>query len=444
MIGAAAAVFAAVDPAAFPGSVPNPDGTYTYTFRPAGGANDGSDQGGLAGGKDAFVLQAGDQSPVPSVSATNYGAADYTHHFTSSCNVFQGWSFFQWDVTALPPERDVVKVELVLRQRIVRGYAWGYQTPVTVMSVRAPSAPWNEMTLTYANRPAIAPALLAQVNLTTDHPISGVVSAPAQCWFEGHVRIDLTRIYREWQTGVRPNYGIVYQRDLAWCENANANYVYTSDHANPEWRPALVITYVGGVADHTPPVITVPAALQVEATGPAGAVVEFGATALDDVDGAVPVRFSREPGSVFPLGTTTVIVTAVDAAGNEAAASFEVTVRDTTPPVLASLGCSPSSLVVPNHKMVPVTVAANVRDAVDALPFVRIVSVTSSEPINGTGDGDSAPDWVVTGPMSLELRAERAGTGNGRTYTIAVDCSDAAGNVTRGVTTVFVPKGMKK
>jgi hypothetical protein len=58
-----------------------------------------------------------------------------------------------------------------------------------------------------------------------------------------------------------------------------------------------------------------------------------------------------------------------------------------------------------------------------------IASVSSNEPENGTGDGDTAPDWQVTGALSIELRAERAGTGTGRIYSIAVSCTDRSGNV---------------
>jgi hypothetical protein len=38
---------------------------------------------------------------------------------------------------------------------------------------------------------------------------------------------------------------------------------------------------------------------------------------------------------------------------------------------------------------------------------------------------------IVTGPLTLDLRAERSGTGTGRVYTIEVETTDAAGNTTR-------------
>src|SRR5690606_4701221 len=57
--------------------------------------------------------------------------------------------------------------------------------------------------------------------------------------------------------------------------------------------------------DTEPPVLTLPSAITTEATGPSGATVSWTATATDDVDGAVPVTCSHEPGT-FPVGATTV------------------------------------------------------------------------------------------------------------------------------------------
>ena len=54
-------------------------------------------------------------------------------------------------------------------------------------------------------------------------------------------------------------------------------------------------------------------------TGPAGAVVTYTeATATDDVDDPadITIEYSHASGAQFPLGTTTVIVTATDTAGN--------------------------------------------------------------------------------------------------------------------------------
>ena len=93
-------------------------------------------------------------------------------------------------------------------------------------------------------------------------------------------------------------------------------------------------TFTVTVVDTTPPALTLPAPITAEATGPDGAAVGFTATATDIVSGSLPVTFSAVPGSVFPLGVTTVTGSATDAAGNTSSGSFTVTVVDTTRPVL--------------------------------------------------------------------------------------------------------------
>jgi hypothetical protein len=91
------------------------------------------------------------------------------------------------------------------------------------------------------------------------------------------------------------------------------------------------------IIDHAPPVITVPTTMTVEATGPSGATVNYsGVSAFDGLDGNVPVGCSPTSGSVFALGNTQVDCTAHDAQGNVGNANFTVTVRDTTPPVIAA------------------------------------------------------------------------------------------------------------
>ena len=92
------------------------------------------------------------------------------------------------------------------------------------------------------------------------------------------------------------------------------------------------------VVDTTPPALTLPADVEVEATGPGGAAVSFTATASDIVDGSVAVGCSPASGPTYPLGSTTVDCAATDAAGNSATGSFLVKVVDTTAPSLTVPG----------------------------------------------------------------------------------------------------------
>ena len=81
--------------------------------------------------------------------------------------------------------------------------------------------------------------------------------------------------------------------------------------------------------DSAPPVITVPAALSVQATMLAGAVVSYQASATDVVDGNLPLNCAPRSGTMFPLGTTIVTCTATDQAGNAAEETFAATVAVT-------------------------------------------------------------------------------------------------------------------
>src|SRR5215207_855188 len=180
---------------------------------------------------------------------------------------------------------------------------------------------------------------------------------------------------------------------------------------------------------NTPPVLSLPADIVVEATSPNGAVVNFDATATDAEDGTLGVLLSNQPGSTFPLGTTTVTATAQDSKGLTATGTFNVTVRDTTAPVIQSLTASPATITLNNGKMVPVTITASVADAVDSTPTTRIVGVTGSENVTG--------DWQITGGLTLQVRAKRSGK-TSRVYTITVESRDDAGNVSTKTVIVTV------
>ena len=80
------------------------------------------------------------------------------------------------------------------------------------------------------------------------------------------------------------------------------------------------------VTDQTAPALTLPGNLSAIATSPAGAVVSYGATATDLVDGSRPVVCAPASGSTFAIGTTSVECSASDTHGNTSSGSFIVTV----------------------------------------------------------------------------------------------------------------------
>jgi hypothetical protein len=67
------------------------------------------------------------------------------------------------------------------------------------------------------------------------------------------------------------------------------------------------------------------------------------------------------------------------------------------------------------------------------------LGVTSSEPVDGAGDGNTAPDWEVLDEHHVRLRAERSGQGGGRVYTITITAADSHGNASSQAVTVRVP-----
>jgi len=213
------------------------------------------------------------------------------------------------------------------------------------------------------------------------------------------------------------------------------------------------------VEDTTPPVITLNGAVSVTLECGLDTYVEAGATAVDDCDGPVSVSVS---GSVSDaVGEYEIMYTATDAVGNTATSTRTVTVQDTTDPEL-TLSVDTPTLWSPNHKMNLIGLSVTVVDACDGSPSVTAV-VVSNEPddANGNGDGKTTGDIQINGGASvssnaspsvafdpvndqLELRAERAGMGSGREYTITLTAVDLSGNATFESVVVSVPHSQGK
>ncbi|MFI0940166.1 HYR domain-containing protein [Streptomyces sp. NPDC021020] len=97
--------------------------------------------------------------------------------------------------------------------------------------------------------------------------------------------------------------------------------------AAPPPEPANDYQEIIGIAvrDVTAPVVTLDSR-SVEAQGSGGAHISYTATAVDGVDGPLPVACTPASGSLFPLGATTVTCTATDGAGNTGSAQATFTV----------------------------------------------------------------------------------------------------------------------
>ena len=75
-------------------------------------------------------------------------------------------------------------------------------------------------------------------------------------------------------------------------------------------------------------------------------------------------------------------------------------------PVISGESVDKAVLSSSNHKLVDVTVRYTVTD--NCGPVINALTVSSNEPINGLGQGNTAPDWEIVDPHHLRLRAERS------------------------------------
>jgi hypothetical protein len=158
---------------------------------------------------------------------------------------------------------------------------------------------------------------------------------------------------------------------------------------------------------------------------------------LDNADTLMPT-------GEFPVGETTAILTSTEGAGEPESDSATVTVEDNQPPVVR-LRANPRYLWPPNHKMHEIEVRVRVEDRCsdeDDLT-VELIRARSNEPDNGQGDGNTVNDIqdADTGSddRNVSLRAERAGNGDGRVYTLTYRVTDGGGNETEAEAKVYVP-----
>jgi hypothetical protein len=195
-----------------------------------------------------------------------------------------------------------------------------------------------------------------------------------------------------------------------------------------------------------------------------GQAATLGSPAVADPENTEPVRirlvnqsgqpvgtFDLDPGesaeatqSSTGLLTVTVFSGAVDVTVGEETVTlgvgetrgFEVC----SPLEVEGVVASPAVLWPPNNKMVTVTLSPVLAGSCGTATC-RVVSVTSNEPSPARkGHGAKNADWAFDADgLTLKLRAERLGKGQGRVYTILVACTDEAGNTVTKTASVSVP-----
>ena len=135
-----------------------------------------------------------------------------------------------------------------------------------------------------------------------------------------------------------PGVTVAHVSDVISAQTCANRYTITRTYrATDAAGNTATCTQVITVDDQKAPVITCPA--NITATTLAGsctAVVNFTVTATDNCSGPVTITSSPASGTVFPIGTTTVTSTAVDACGNTSTCTFTVTVNGGQSPVITT------------------------------------------------------------------------------------------------------------
>lgn len=216
----------------------------------------------------------------------------------------------------------------------------------------------------------------------------------------------------------------------------------------------LAVVAAAQVAGGEAPVAYAGPDQRVECTSPAGATVALDGSASKPGTNDTLNRYVWTEGDrvlaenasavlTFPLGHHEVrlaVWNETEEVGND---TVVIDVVDTTAPTL-TVSPSVGSVAARGHRMVPVTFAVSASDVCGPASFV-LASMTSDEPADGLGDGHTSPDVegadVGTADTSMSVRAERAGPGDGRTYTATYRATDANGNAVEVAGVVLVPHG---
>ncbi len=164
-----------------------------------------------------------------------------------------------------------------------------------------------------------------------------------------------------------------------------------------------------------------------------------GATAHGSVVVAGGGSYTYAPAPGYS-GADSFAFTVSDGRGGAATGTVSITVTSTNAPPVCSLAApSQATIWPPNHRMVPITIQG-VTDPNGDAATVKITSVFSDEPTNGSGDGNTAIDASGIGTSTAVIRAERSGNRNGRVYYIRFTATDPSGARCKGEVRVAVPR----
>lgn len=164
-------------------------------------------------------------------------------------------------------------------------------------------------------------------------------------------------------------------------------------------------------------------------------------------EGGDPVVLPSHTYPAMALGDYTFVLRVSDGINEPVEKTALVTVVDTTKPTVAPVA-NHYILWPPNHRMVDIEIDVHAGD--NSGIYTITADVTCDEPDDINGAGNHSPDWAHMqivqengGFITLQLRSERAGNGDGRQYTITISVTDQSENVTTTSVNIIVPHDME-
>jgi len=148
---------------------------------------------------------------------------------------------------------------------------------------------------------------------------------------------------------------------------------------------ATAAAEAAAIPDTTKPIISPPANLVIEATGGLTSVELGKAIAMDE--NGIQLLVNNAP-TLFPLGSSTIIWTAIDNSGNSASAIQQISIVDTTPPIIHSVHDITAEAVVPYDNIIELQEPS-------ADDLLGVISITNDAP-EFFPVGETIVTWTAT------------------------------------------------
>jgi len=205
---------------------------------------------------DEMTFQASaDATAVGGAPTNNYGDWAYARlRHQDAADWGEEYPLFKFDLSALPP---VVWVNYV-RMRFYVGlgddaglHSWDPPTNFCPVAVFNNLQDWNEMTVTYSNRPACESTPVQELEhfgllgvddvfFTYDDLIS---DGGWLDYYDGSEGTGVRDLVQAWADGSN-NYGITIKGTTYYVTNSSRYFwLHTKEHPSPEVHPALIVDY---------------------------------------------------------------------------------------------------------------------------------------------------------------------------------------------------------